>query len=237
MRSSERASGAQLSSTWKSRSRPFAVAASNTRSSAASSFAPGASPRNVSPPSTPPWRVDRLDDGAELRLVVDRELDREQRDRLQRDAALPCLAHLREHRPRDRRSACRCESIWVRIAPVPCAKAQRSAKSMRARTSSADQRVSRSAITASCARPGRCRRGSGCAARCGPCRDGCARRRSAAARCRRRDRRGPIAGGRRSAPERSRRCAPSSITMSQGARPSAPGLCRASPRDRPARAH
>ncbi len=31
------------------------------------------------------------------------------------------------------------ESRWVRIAPVPCAKAQRSAKSMRARTSCADQ--------------------------------------------------------------------------------------------------
>ena len=40
------------------------------------------------------------------------------------------------------------ESICVRSAPVPCAKAQRSAKSMRVRTSSADQFASRSAITA-----------------------------------------------------------------------------------------
>ncbi len=38
--------------------------------------------------------------------------------------------------------------MWVRNAPVPCAKAQRSAKSMRFRTSSADQFASRSAITA-----------------------------------------------------------------------------------------
>ena len=37
--------------------------------------------------------------------------------------------------------------MCVRSAPVPCAKAQRSAKSMRRRTSSADQFASRSAIT------------------------------------------------------------------------------------------
>ncbi len=39
------------------------------------------------------------------------------------------------------------ESIWVRIAAVPWAKAQRSPNSMRARTSAADQLASRSAMT------------------------------------------------------------------------------------------
>ena len=49
------------------------------------------------------------------------------------------------------------------------------------------------------ARPARCHRGSACAARYGPCRDGCADRRRPAARCRHRDRwhwdRSPIPAG------------------------------------------
>jgi hypothetical protein len=44
---------------------------------------------------------DRLHDCAELRFVVDCEIDRKKRDALQCDAVLPFLAHLGEDRPGD----------------------------------------------------------------------------------------------------------------------------------------
>src|SRR5215467_2483431 len=44
---------------------------------------------------------DRIDDGAELGLVVDGEIARKEPDRLQQNAALPGLAHLGKDRPRN----------------------------------------------------------------------------------------------------------------------------------------
>ena len=44
---------------------------------------------------------DRRREGAKLRLVIDREVDREERDGLKCDAVLPLLAHLGEDRPGD----------------------------------------------------------------------------------------------------------------------------------------
>src|SRR4029077_13047066 len=46
---------------------------------------------------------DGVHQGAKTALVVEREVDRKQRDRLQRDAAFPGLAHFGKQRPRDRR--------------------------------------------------------------------------------------------------------------------------------------
>src|SRR5262249_13018772 len=46
---------------------------------------------------------DRVHNCAELRFVIDGEIGGKQRDPLQRDAVLPGLAHLREHRPGDQR--------------------------------------------------------------------------------------------------------------------------------------
>ena len=68
----------------------------------------------------------RLRDGAELRLVIDRKLDRKDRDTLQRDAIPPLLTHLGEHRPGDRRLlAERVEMGADRAAAVGVSAAQR----------------------------------------------------------------------------------------------------------------
>ena len=200
---SERALGESLSSTWKSRSRPFALAASNSLSSIASLRGPGASPRNVKPPSTPPCFATVSTVKRNSASSVERAVDRKQRDRLQRDAAFPLLAHLGEHAPRDLgllRIAV--DMRAQRAGAVREGAAQREVHAPGARpraTSWPNGRPSRH-----CARRDACRPDFARDARCGPCRYGCARRRGAAARCRCRGRRGR---GRPAPPGRSRRCA------------------------------
>ena len=79
----------------------------------------------------------------------ERQVDREQR---RRPAGRCGRARPRGSRRRRGQEIAVCgpiESRWVRMAPVPCAKAQRSAKSMRARTSSA--------TSSPRGRPSRCR--------------------------------------------------------------------------------
>ena len=53
--------------------------------------------------------------------VVEREIDAEQRRRLQVDAAAPALARLGERPAKLMRVCGPTLSIWVRIADVPCA--------------------------------------------------------------------------------------------------------------------
>ena len=91
---------------------------------------------------------DGLDHGAELRLVFGRE-SRSGSSATACNATRPFQASRISANTGQEIAVCLpIESICVRTAPVPCAKAQRSAKSMRLRTSSADQFASRSAITA-----------------------------------------------------------------------------------------
>ena len=98
---SERALGESLSSTWKSRSRPFALAASNSLSSIASLRGPGASPRNVSPPSTPPCFATVSTVKRKSASSVSARSIGNSATACKRDAAFPLLAHLGEHAPRD----------------------------------------------------------------------------------------------------------------------------------------
>ena len=114
-------------------------------------------------------------DSADIGRVED-VLDREQGTRLQLDAARPALAHLGEDRPGD--AGLRAdESRWVRISAgavgIGAAQGEIHAAARRPRPTSC---ASRSSATASSA-PTKVPSGFGCAARYGPCRDGCACRR------------------------------------------------------------
>ena len=85
---------------------------------------------------------------AEFRLVVERDIDRIERHRLQRDAALPVLAHLGEQPAT--RSASASDSCRYACAARRCRARRRSAarSPCACATSSRDQFASRSAITA-----------------------------------------------------------------------------------------
>ena len=77
---------------------------------------------------------------------VEREIDREQRRRLQFDAAAPALARLGEHRPTDARLRADAVDMGAdRARAVRISRAQ--ANSIRGATSAALQRASRSAMT------------------------------------------------------------------------------------------
>ena len=148
MRSSERASREQLSSTWKSRSSPCASAAPKMRSSASSSFGSGGWPRKVTAPSTPPCFA--------AVVTMERNCGSSSAAISVVNSGTACSAmrsfHCSRSSAKTGQEIAVClpmESRCVRIAPVPCAKAQRSAKSMRARTSSALQCASRSLATVS----------------------------------------------------------------------------------------
>ena len=119
--------------------------------------------------------------------IVEEEVDREQRDRLQVDAVRPRRAHLDEDRPGDgvlRRQRIEVGAEQRRAVCVGAAEAEIHA---------AGDVVRRPVASRGRPRPRRaprrrCRRDWACAARCGPCRCGCACRRRSARPCPRRGR-------------------------------------------------
>ena len=147
---------------------------------------------------------------AHMRLV-EGEIDRKQRRGLQVDAAAPAFAHGGEHRPTDcglRPDAVDMRADRARAVRIGAAQAElhapRDVGGAPIGVAVGGDGVQRGGETS--------RRDWRRAARCGPCRDGCARRRKAAARCGRRGRRrGSIAPAPRRPPARSRAMRPSSI--------------------------